>query len=87
MTHRQAYLLQGVVFLLVGGILLLARDDGDIGETIATLSVVSVVFVVSALGFGLAWRDRVRERETPRRPSSRWYRAGTVSGVEAETRP
>jgi len=84
MTHRQAYLLQGVVFLLVGGILLFGPIATHVGEAIIPLV---VVFAVSALGFGLAWRDRVRERETPRRPSSRWYRASAVSGAEAETQP
>lgn len=83
MTHRRAYLLQGVVFLVVGGILLFGPIATHVGEAIVPLT---VVFVVSALGFGLAWRDLRRKRETPRRQSSRWYRAGAVSGTAGEKR-
>ncbi|MFK0403014.1 hypothetical protein ACIQTT_11835 [Microbacterium sp. NPDC090225] len=72
MAKKRAYLLQGLVFLLVGGILLFARDDRRVVEAILTLM---LVFAVSAWGFVLALRERARERVTPRRPSSRRYRA------------
>lgn len=72
MTTTQAYLLQGVVFLVVGVMLLLACDDRHVIEAILTLI---LVFSISALGFALALRERARERATPRRPSSRRYRA------------
>jgi len=78
MERKRAYLLQGVVFLLVGGILLLVHDDRRIVEAILTLI---LVFTVSALGFALALRERVRERVTPRRPSSRRYRAMAAASV------
>jgi len=84
MTHRRAYLLQGAVFLVVEVILLFGPIAKHVGEAIVPLT---VVFVVSALGFGLAWRDFRREQETPRRPSSRWYRAGAVSVTAGEKRP
>jgi hypothetical protein len=71
-TAARAYALQGVVFLLVGGTLLFTRDDRHIPEAIVTLI---VVFSVSALGFGLALRERLSERATPRRPGSRRYPA------------
>lgn len=75
MTAARAYAIQGVVFLLVGGILLSALDERHILEAIVTLA---VVFAVSALGFGFSLRERLRERTTPRRPSSRRYRATPV---------
>lgn len=76
MSTRWAYLLQGIVFLVVGVIVAFIPDDRHVGEAIVTLT---VVFAVSAFGFVLAWRDAVRERDRPRRPSSRRYRARFVS--------
>lgn len=80
MTAARAYAIQGVVFLLVGGILLFALDERHILEAIVTLA---VVFAMSALGFGLALRERLRERAAPRRPSSRRYPATPVSSDAA----
>ena len=76
MTTAGAYAIQGLVFLVVGGILLFAHDERHVVEAIVTLA---IVFAVSALGFVLALRERLRERATPRRPSSRRYPATPVS--------
>lgn len=75
-----AYLLQGLVFLVVGGMLLLACDDRHVIEAILTLI---LVFSISALGFSLALRERARERATPRRPSSRRYWAVAAASGSA----
>lgn len=80
MTAARAYLIQGVVFLLVGGILLFAHDERHVWEAIVTLA---VVFAASASGFGFSLRERLRERTTPRQPSSRRYRATAVAADAA----
>jgi hypothetical protein len=72
MTTKAAYVLQGVVFLLVGGIVLFTRDERHVGEAVFTLI---VVFAVSGTGFALALHQRARERTAPRRPSARRYSA------------
>lgn len=76
MSTRWTYLLQGIVFLVVGVIVAFIPDDRHVGEAVVTLT---VVFAVSAFGFVQAWRDAARERDRPRVPSSRRYGARAVS--------
>lgn len=67
MTHRWGTLIQGVVFLIVGVIVMLTPDDRHVAESAATMT---VVFAVSALGFVLAWHEWRRERGASRRPQN-----------------